>query len=87
MEQKFDTRQGYCRKLGHQLTFKYCREEHLGLPCLKIRDCWFSGIDIDQFLQQNYQPEEIDHLGNIQQPKIGTIIELIQQARENQERT
>jgi hypothetical protein len=83
MEQKFDNRQGYCRKLGHHLIFKYCREEHQGLPCPKIRDCWYRGIDIDQFLQQNYQKEEIDHLYNIPPAKIGTIIELIRQARKN----
>jgi hypothetical protein len=83
MEQKFDTRQGYCRKLGHHLAFKYCREEHNGWPCLKIRDCWFDGIDIDKFLQQNYRQDEIDHLHSSPQPKIGTIIELIQQARKN----
>ncbi len=83
MEQEFDTRQGYCRKLGHHLSFKYCREEHNSLPCPKIRDCWYSGIDIDQFLQQNYQQGEIDHLQNVPQPKIGTIIELIRQAQNN----
>jgi hypothetical protein len=83
MKQDFDSGQGYCRKLGHYLTFHYCRQEHHSLPCPKIRDCWFSAFDIDQFLRENYKTEDISYLQNIPTAKVGTIIELIRQAHQN----
>jgi hypothetical protein len=84
MDLNFDTRQGYCRKLGHYLTFKYCRQEHHGLPCPKIRDCWFNDLNVDQFIRHNYKPEEIEYILQPAKPKISTIIDLIRQAQENQ---
>jgi hypothetical protein len=87
-----DTRQGYCRKLGHEVTFAYCRQEQDTLPCPKIRDCWFEAVDIDLFLSQNYKPEEIVHLVHLvhllnpAKPKMHTLIELIQQAENIQNR-
>jgi hypothetical protein len=84
MDTQFDTRQGYCRKLGHNLNFKYCREEYNTLPCPKIRDCWFHDINIDLFISQNYKREDIEHTEQPVKSKIYTILDIIRQAKENQ---
>ncbi len=86
MEEKFtidhfDKEELYCRKLGHHLTFDYCRSEHNGLPCPKIRDCWFEKIPIDDYLEQNFKPEEIAYIFEPPKPKITSIFEIIQKAQ------
>jgi hypothetical protein len=86
MDTQFDTRQGYCRKLGHYLTFKYCREENNTMPCPKIRDCWFHDMDVDLFIANNFKKEEIKYLVQPVKPKITSILDCIRQAKENQER-
>ena len=83
MKNKYDDEELYCKKLGHYLTFKYCRGENLALPCSKIRDCWFQRIDIDNYLNQNFSASEISHLFEPAKPKINSLIELIDQARQN----
>ncbi len=77
----FDNVELYCRKLGHLLTFSYCRTEHSGQLCTKIRDCWFEKIPIDEYLNANYSKEEISRLFKNPKPKIVTLFELIQRAQ------
>lgn len=83
MRTKFDDQDIYCKKLGHFLTFDYCRQEHQLTPCPKIRDCWFTKIEIDQFLADHYTDEELTSVVNKPQAKIFTLVELIQQAKKN----
>ena len=83
MKNKYDVEELYCKKLGHHLTFKYCREENFGLPCPKVRDCWFKNIDIDNYLTQNFSPGETTHLYDPPKPKISSLLELIDQAKQN----
>jgi hypothetical protein len=83
MSTQYDEQEIYCRKLGHFLTFDYCRQEHQAMPCAKIRDCWFGRIDIDQFLADHYSEKELTSVEKRTQPKIFTILELIEQAKKN----
>ena len=85
MDQQYDKEEIYCRKLGHHLTFKYCRTERAGSPCPKIIDCWFDKIPIGEFLRKNYREEEIDSLSAAPRPKTATLVELIERARERTE--
>ncbi len=85
MDKSNDSEPIYCRKLGHHLTFNYCRNEHHQLPCPKIRDCWYKTIDIDRFVTQNYPTRETNYLFQPAEPKINTLIELIQRAQQNAE--
>lgn len=59
MIEENDKQSAYCRTLGHRLTFKYCRLAGDGLPCSKIRDCWFEIFPVQDFLQNNYTENEI----------------------------
>ena len=78
---QYDKERIYCRRLGHWLNFSYCRQEKDGLPCLKIMDCWFEKLSIEDFLKENYKEEEISYLFKPSKQKITSIIELIEQAK------
>jgi hypothetical protein len=54
-----DREQGYCRKLGHHLSFGYCRTVNQGLPCALARDCWFERFAVAEFLEANYTGEQL----------------------------
>ena len=82
MDEIYDSREIYCRKLGHYLTFRYCRSERDGLPCGKILDCWFDKIPIGDFLRANYTPEEMARIAGPVPAKAATLVELIERARQ-----
>jgi hypothetical protein len=95
MDASHDFRESYCRKLGHYLTFGYCRTENSGLPCGRILDCWFEKLPVGDFLRENYTPEEIGRVTGPAPPKTATLVDLIERARgrarpaakDNQEKT
>ena len=73
-----------CRKLGHEVSFRYCREESKGLPCFKIIDCWHDIFLIEDLLRKELTQEEWDAL--FERPpksKILNLVELIEQAKRN----
>ncbi len=82
MDETYDSREIYCRKLGHYLTFRYCRSERDGLPCAKILDCWFDKVPIGDFLRANYSPEEMARIAGPVPAKAATLVELIERARQ-----
>lgn len=82
MREKFDTVEEYCRKLGHHLSFGYCRAERDGLPCSKVLDCWFQRLPIHDYLQDNFAQDEIAYLNVPPPPKMLTIFQLIQRAQQ-----
>ncbi|MDP8235961.1 MAG: hypothetical protein P9M08_06235 [Candidatus Erginobacter occultus] len=81
MADPYDSREIYCRKLGHYLTFRYCRTERDGLPCGKIKDCWFDKIPIGDYLRDNYSPGELARIIGPPPAKAATLVELIERAR------
>jgi hypothetical protein len=78
---QYDNERIYCRRLGHWLTFNYCREENKGLPCSKILDCWFGRIEIKEFLKENYKEEEISYIFEPPKSKLSSIIEIVEEAK------
>jgi hypothetical protein len=81
MKEIYDDREIYCRKLGHFLTFKYCRTEVGHLPCKHIRSCWYTQLQIDDFLGKNYLPLEINYLFEPPTSKMLTIYNLIRKMK------
>ena len=81
MDESHDSREIYCRKLGHYLTFEYCRRESGGLPCSRITDCWFDRIPIGDFLRDNYSSEELARMAGPPPAKAATLVEMIERAR------
>ena len=78
---QYDKERIYCRRLGHWLSFTYCRQEKNGLPCFKIMDCWFGKLPIEDFLKENFKEGEISYIFKPPKQKITSIIELIEQAK------
>lgn len=75
-----------CPRLGHELTFGYCRQEAGRKPCRLILDCWWERFDVRSFLQANL-PEEV--MAGVERagaapppPKVQSLVDLIQQAKE-----
>ncbi len=71
-----------CPKLGHQITFYYCRSENMGLPCFKTLDCWYQHFMVEEHLQGELTPEEWDRIfSRPRKPKMASLVELIEQAK------
>jgi hypothetical protein len=81
---KFDSESGYCRMLGHEVSFSYCRIAKNGMPCFKIMDCWFERIPIADYMKANYPEEEIEKILEKPASKINTLYDLIEQAKNRQ---
>jgi hypothetical protein len=77
MIKQFDELEGYCRRLGHYLSFRYCRRVNQDLPCPVIRDCWFERLPIDEFLERHYSPEQLAILQAPAPGKLSTILGLL----------
>ena len=78
MKTEFDDVKGYCRMLGHMLTFRYCRSVNDELPCRKVMDCWYDKFPVQEFLSENYTEEELKKAFGMQQNRLSTIISIVQ---------
>jgi hypothetical protein len=83
MIEQHDELEGYCRKLGHHLSFGYCRRVNQGLPCAAIRDCWFERLAIDEFLERNYSEAERARSGGPAPGKLETILGALARSQAN----
>jgi len=71
-----------CPRLGHQISFSYCRWENGGLPCFKILDCWHEHFSVEAFLRKELTPEQWEKaFGKPPKPKIASLVDLIEQAK------
>jgi hypothetical protein len=75
-----------CPRLGHQITFSYCRVENRSLPCSKIVNCWYEHFMVEDFLREELKPEEWEQVfhGPVK-PKIVSLIELIDEAKKRKD--
>ncbi|MBN1685811.1 MAG: hypothetical protein JW852_04105 [Spirochaetales bacterium] len=80
---QYDSRPIYCRMLGHELTFRYCRLTGDGSFCRKIFDCWYDKIDISGYMKCFYSDEEIRKILSPPAPKIHTLLNLIEKSGGN----
>jgi hypothetical protein len=71
-----------CPKLGHQISFSYCIHENGKLPCFKILDCWHSYFQVEKYLKETLTQKEWEAaFTKSLKPKILTLVELIEQAK------
>jgi hypothetical protein len=74
-----------CRRLGHEITFEYCRRENQGKPCRLILDCWWERFDVRAFLAGNLSEQsmtEVEKAGTVPPPaKVQSLLEIIEQAK------
>lgn len=71
-----------CPRLGHEVSFAYCRCEAGELPCYRILLCWESRIPVEAYLREQLTPEAWERFCR-QKPKdkVSSLIELIEAAR------
>jgi len=75
-----------CPRLGHQINYQYCRFENKGLPCFKTLDCWFSHFDVQASLQKQLSEAEFEKVFSCKTPpKILSLLDLIEQAKQSKE--
>lgn len=77
----YDARDTYCRMLGHDVMFSYCRSVSNGLPCRRVADCWFTQFDVTAWLAEHFTPEQLARIAAPPPPKVATILELIERAQ------
>ena len=76
-----DENEQRCRMLGHPVPFRYCRQLPEGRPCRLIVDCWQGHFDVTAWLESEYTPEEIEAILAPPKPKLTSLVELIERAR------
>ncbi len=82
MKNKYDKKEGYCKMLGHFLTFDYCRNANKGLPCSKVLDCWFQHFPIQEYIKENYSIDEQTKIFEPPKTKILTLTEILEEAQQ-----
>lgn len=74
-----------CPRLGGTISFQYCRTSgDEGMPCLKTADCWWEAFDVITYLWDNLTKEQFQQLvekKEVPQPKVSSLLDLIEQAR------
>lgn len=71
-----------CPRLGHNLSFSYCRVENNGIPCFKTLDCWFEYFDVQAYFETKLNPEQMQQLFcKPPKTKMVSLLELIKQAQ------
>ncbi|MBN2418978.1 MAG: hypothetical protein JXL81_06305 [Deltaproteobacteria bacterium] len=71
-----------CPRLGHAVTFSYCRGENNGLPCFKTLDCWFQYFPVEEYLRERLTQEEWEKaFVKKGKTKVQSLIELIEEAK------
>jgi len=83
MNQNPDDLQRRCPRLGGPVAFKYCRLAGTDRrACWKIADCWWERFDVITYLKEILSETELKTLLEARpKPKMASILELIEQAR------
>ncbi len=73
-----------CPRLGHQISFSYCRFENQGLPCFKILECWHAHFDVEAYLRGELSQEDWRRVfESPRKPKLLSLVEMIEQAKKS----
>ncbi|HNY49465.1 MAG TPA: hypothetical protein PKI91_02780 [Smithella sp.] len=82
MKTRYDNKLIRCPKLGDEMTFSYCLQESVELPCARIIRCWSPCFDVEKILKETMEPEQWNNFTNIKSPdKMTSLIELIAAAK------
>jgi len=57
-----DERSRRCPRLGHEVSFHYCRTQEGDKLCPRILDCWWEMFDVRAFLEENLGPDDVQRL-------------------------
>ncbi len=83
--EEHDERRRRCPRLGHAVTFRYCRTQEGGRLCARILDCWWEVFDVRGFLQEHYPEERVEELRRRERPdKLASILEIVHRVQRTQ---
>ncbi|HOF05534.1 MAG TPA: hypothetical protein PLH54_07980 [Syntrophales bacterium] len=78
---RYDHMEIRCPKLGHELTFAYCRREGGELPCARVVRCWEGLFPVAGYFREILSPEVWEAFHRRTPPdKMVSLLELIAQA-------
>ncbi|MDX9785503.1 MAG: hypothetical protein RBT11_01915 [Desulfobacterales bacterium] len=83
MDESKDKNERRCPRLGHAVSFKYCRTSGDGVEaCFKLIDCWWEDFDIVRFIRENFPEDRVARLMKAApKPKAVQLLDLIAQAQ------
>ena len=86
---RYDSETIRCKRLGHDVSFKYCRMLEGKTVCRSIRDCWWTRLPVDEVLHGLLTDEEFAALAapRPKPPKLVDLIRLAQEAKKRREET
>jgi len=71
-----------CPRLGHSISFSYCRSENMGIPCFKTLDCWHEHFPVAEYLRDLMTTDEWEKVfQGERKTKVISLLELIEKAR------
>ncbi|MBW2000064.1 MAG: hypothetical protein JRJ29_19150 [Deltaproteobacteria bacterium] len=71
-----------CPRLGHMISFSYCRQENTGFPCFKTLGCWFRHFAVEDYLREQLSQEEWEKtFGRPRTPKVLSLVQMIEEAK------
>lgn len=77
-----------CPRLGHQINFAYCRRENQGLPCSRSLICWHPFFPVEVYLRGELTSNEWNTVfAAPPKPKLVSLVELIEKAKERKIQT
>jgi len=77
-----DERSIRCPRLGHLVSFHYCRTQEGSSICPRILDCWWEVFDVRSFLAEHLPPEQLKWLeSGAGADRVGSLLRLIQEAK------
>ncbi|SHF50934.1 hypothetical protein SAMN02745206_02139 [Desulfacinum infernum DSM 9756] len=80
--EKLDALEARCPKLGHQVSFGYCRRENGNLPCSRTPACWQHRFHAEAVLRRLLTPEEWDAaFSKAPKPRVDSLLEAIEAAK------
>ena len=79
---EYDELVQYCRRLGHDVPFSYCRAPGEPLFCRMMDQCWAARVPVSEFLSENFSQDEISKVYQPPVDKRISLIEIIQKAQE-----
>ena len=85
MQNTEDHRLRRCPRLGHEVSFHYCRTQESSTCCPRLQDCWWEIFDVRAFLKEYLPAEELTSLQDKPAPKekVLSLLELIEQAKQS----
>lgn len=79
----YDKEEIRCPRVGGYVNFKFCRMENNFLPCRWVINCWSQRIEIQDFINEHYDKEDLEKIFQPPRPKMESLLDLVERAKKN----